>query len=110
MTENRLLLDKLSLVNGSWTKAPLNTMWSPQINIQSVEISEKRTEQMEVKMDSQSEVITWDFRSEQYGNYIFYFVQSSSARLKFSLTTTVKCSMYFEMFPFDSHICKLEVS
>ena len=61
-------------------------------------------------MDSQSEVITWDFDSDSEHHWTIYFVQSSSARMEFSLTTTVKCSMNFETFPFDSHICKLEVS
>ena len=109
-TEKRLLLKNSSFVNG-WINVPLNTIWSPQIDIQSVEVSEKRTtELIEVTMDSQSEVITWDFRSKKWGNIIHHFVQSSSATMKFSLTATVKCSMNFEMFPFDSHICKLEVS
>ena len=109
-TEKRLLLKNSSFVNG-WINVPLNTIWSPQIDIQSVEVSEKRTtELIDVTTDSQSEIITWDFDSDSEHHWTIYFVQSSSARMEFSLTTTVKCSMNFEMFPFDSHICKLEVS
>ena len=85
--------------------APL--AWSPQIDIRSVVVSESRNKELiEVKMDFQSEVNKWNW----YDQYINYLVQSFSAKMTFSLTTTVKCSMNFEMFPFDSHICKLEVS
>ena len=114
-TEKRLLLKNSSFVNG-WINVPLNTIWSPQIDIQSVEVSEKRTtELIDVTTDSQSGIITWDHlawdsSSKKYGNHITYFVQSSTVRMKFSLTTTVKCNFNFEMFPFDSHICKLGVS
>ena len=109
-TEKRLLWKISSLVDGL-TNVPLNTIWSPQIDIQSVEVSEKRTQElMEVIMDFQSEISKWEYRSKDWGNYDIYFVQSSSAKMKFFLTTTVKCSMNFRMFPFDSHICKLEVS
>ena len=109
-TERRLLLKNSSFANG-WINIPLNTIWSPQIDIQSVEVSEKRTtELIDVTTDSQSEIITWDFSRKIYGNDITYFVQSSTVRMKFSLTTTVKCNFNFEMFPFDSHICKLGVS
>ena len=114
-TEKRLLLKNSSFVNG-WINVPLNTIWSPQIDIQSVEVSEKRTtELIDVTTDSQSGTITWDHlawdsSSKKYGNHITYFVQSSTVRMKFSLTTTVKCNFNFQMFPFDSHICKLEVS
>ena len=109
-TEKRLLLKNSSFVNG-WINVPLNTIWSPQIDIQSVEVSEKRTtELIDVTTDSQSEIITWDFSRKIYGNDITYFVQSSTVQMKFSLTTTVKCNFDFQMFPFDSHICKLEVS
>ena len=109
-TERRLLLKNSSFANG-WINIPLNTIWSPQIDIQSVEVSEKRsTELINVATDSQPEVIIWDFSSKIYGNHITYFVQSSTVRMKFSLTTTVKCNFNFEMFPFDSHICKLGVS
>ena len=103
-SEKRLKLVNTSLVNG-WVKAPL--AWSPQIDIRSVAVSESRNKELiEVKMDSQSEVSKWNW----YDKYINYLVQSFSAKMKFSLTTTVKCSMNFDMFPFDSHICKLEVS
>ena len=114
-TERRLLLKNSSFANG-WINIPLNTIWSPQIDIQSVEVSEKRTtELIDVTTDSQSGIITWDHlawdsSSKKYGNHITYFVQSSTVRMKFSLTTTVKCNFNFEMFPFDSHICKLGVS
>ena len=114
-TDKRILLKNSSLVNG-WMDIPLNTIWSPQIDIQSVEVSEKRTtELIDVTTDSQSGIITWDHlawdsSSKKYGNHITYFVQSSTVRMKFSLTTTVKCNFNFEMFPFDSHICKLGVS
>ena len=114
-TERRLLLKNSSFANG-WINIPLNTIWSPQIDIQSVEVSEKRTtELIDVTTDSQSGIITWDHlawdsSSKKYGNHITYFVQSSTVRMKFSLTTTVKSNFNFEMFPFDSHICKLEVS
>ena len=109
-TEKRLLLKNSSFVNG-WINVPLNTIWSPQIDIKSVEVSEKRTtELIDVTTDSQSEIITWDFSHKIYGNDVTYFVQSSTVRMKFSLDTTVKCNFNFEMFPFDSHICKLGVS
>ena len=109
-SENRLKLLSSSLVDG-WMTVPSNTIWSPKIDIQSVEVSEKRTQElMEVIMDFQSEISKWEYRSKDWGNYDIYFVQSSSAKMKFFLTTTVKCSMNFQMFPFDSHICKLEVS
>ena len=109
-SENRLKLLSSSLVDG-WMTVPSNTIWSPKIDIQSVEVSEKRTQELiEVRTDSLSVVSQWDFRSKEWGNCMHYFMQSSSAKLKFSLTTTVKCSMNFQMFPFDSHICKLEVS
>ena len=109
-SENRLKLLSSSLVDG-WMTVPSNTIWSPKIDIQSVEVSEKRTQELiEVRTESYSEVSQWDFRSKKWDNYIHYFMQSSSAKMKFSLTTTVKCSMNFRMFPFDSHICKLEVS
>ena len=112
-TEKRLLLKNSSFVNG-WINVPLNTIWSPQIDIQSVEVSEKRTtELIDVTTDSQSEIITWDYSittNKQTTNKITYFVQSSTVRMKFSLDTTVKCNFNFEMFPFDSHICKLGVS
>ena len=107
--------NRLNFVNSShetgWVNIPLNNIWSPQIDIQSVEASEKRIQElMEVIMDFQSEISKWEYRSKDWGNYDIYFVQSSSAKMKFFLTTTVKCSMNFRMFPFDSHICKLEVS
>ena len=108
-TENRLLLKNSSFVNG-WINVPLNTIWSPQIDIQSIEVSDKKRTMELIQMDSQSEIITWDFDSDSEHHWTIYFVQSSSARMEFSLTTTVKCSMNFETFPFDSHICKLEVS
>ena len=109
-SENRLKLLSSSLVDG-WMTVPSNTIWSPKIDIQSVEVSEKRTQELiQVRMDSLSEVSQWDFRSKEWGNFMHNFKQSSSAKMKFFLTTTVKCSMNFRMFPFDSHICKLEVS
>ena len=119
-SENRLKLDNSSLTNG-WMNVQLNTVWSPQIDIQSVEVSEKRKQEiMEVKMDSQSQVSMWKLCRKRWNIKklcgsalpydIHYFMQSSSARMKFSLTTTVKCSMNFTMFPFDSHFCKLKVS
>ena len=108
-TEKRLLLKNSSFVNG-WINVPLNTIWSPQIDIQSIEVSDKKRTMELIQMDSQSEIITWDFDSDSEHHWTIYFVQSSSARMEFSLTTTVKCSMNFETFPFDSHICKLEVS
>ena len=108
-TDKRILLKNSSLVNG-WMDIPLNTIWSPQIDIQSIEVSDKKRTMELIQMDSQSEIITWDFDSDSEHHWTIYFVQSSSARIEFSLTTTVKCSMNFRMFPFDSHICKLEVS
>ena len=108
-TDKRILLKNSSLVNG-WMDIPMNTIWSPQIDIQSIEVSDKKRTMELIQMDSQSEIITWDFDSDSEHHWTIYFVQSSSARMEFSLTTTVKCSMNFEMFPFDSHICKLGVS
>ena len=96
-------------MNG-WINVPLNTIWSPQIDIQSIEVSDKKRTMELIEMDSQSEVIMWDFDSDSEHHWTIYFVQSSSARMEFSLTTTVKCNFNFEMFPFDSHICKLGVS
>ena len=110
-SETRLLLANSSLVNG-WLKTSNYHAWSPQIDIQSVVISVSwiKKHKIEVKMDYQSEASKWC----QYGcdliDLIYFFVQSSSVKMTFSLTTTVKCSMDFDMFPFDSHICKLVVS
>ena len=104
--EKRLKLVKSSrsLVNG-WMA--VSGIWVPQLDIRSVVVSESRKlERLDVAMDSQSEVSKWNW----YDKYINYLVQSFTAKMKFSLTTTVKCSMNFDMFPFDSHICKLEVS
>ena len=109
-SETRLLLANSSLVNG-WLKTSNYHAWSPQIDIKSVVISESWIKnKIEVEMDYQSEVSKWC----QYGcdliDLIYFLVQSSSAKMTFSLTTIVKCNMNFEMFPFDSHICKLKVS
>ena len=90
--------------------------WSPQIDIQSVLMREYRKQKpTEVKMDSQSKVSKW-YLKVMYGLIwtgewtTYYLIQSSTAKMTISLTTTVKCKMNFEMFPFDRHICKLEVS
>ena len=103
-SEKRLLLINSSLVNG-WVE--VYGAWFPQIDIRSVVVLESRKKKpIEVSMDSKSEVSKWiwDYLTS------YYLVQSFSAKMTFSLTTTIKCSMDFEMFPFDSHICKLEVS
>ena len=102
--EKRLKLVKSSLVNG-WIRASLG--WYPQIDIRSDVVSESRNENIfEVKMDSQSKISKWR-RSD---TDIQYLVQSLSAKMTISLTTTVRCGMSFGRFPFDSHTCKLEVS
>ena len=102
--EKRLKLVNSSLVDG-WMRAPLG--WYPKINIRSDKVSESRNENIfEVKMDSQSEISKWR-RSDID---IQYLVQSISAKMTVTLTTTVKCSMKLEMSPNDTHSCKLEVS
>ena len=35
---------------------------------------------------------------------------SNRAMKKFYLSTTIKCDMDFQNFPFDEHVCNLEVS
>ena len=38
------------------------------------------------------------------------YVTTTEAMKKFSLSTKIKCDMDFQNFPFDEHICYLEVS
>ena len=102
--EKRLKLVKSSrsLVNG-WMA--VSGIWVPQLDIRSVVVSESRKlERLDVAMDSQSEVSKWNWKDKDY-----FMVDSSFSKMKFFLTTTVKCSMSFEMFPFDSHGCKIKV-
>ena len=81
--------------------------WYPQINIRSDKVSESRNEnEFKVKMDSQSEISKWR-RSD---TDIHYLVQSLSAKMTVPWSTIVKCSMNLEMFPNNTHSCKLEVS
>ena len=102
--EKRLKLVNSSLVDG-WMRASLG--WYPQIGIRSDVVSESRNKDIfEVRMDSQSEISKWR-RSDID---IQYLVQSISAKMTVTLTTTVKCSMKLEMSPNDTHSCKLEVS
>ena len=101
-SEKRLLLKNSSLVNG-WIQTKAELVWSPKIVMHSDSaISESRTEElMEVEMDSQSLISKWNW----YNKYTNYLVQSFSAKMKFSLNTTVNCSR-----DFNNHICKIEVS
>ena len=104
-SEKRLLLRNSHLVNG-WIQTKPSLVWSPQIAIRSV-VSESRSEKLlEVKMDSQSVISEWNW----YNKYLIHLRQSFSAKMTTSLNMTVKCSMELEMFPSETHICKLEVS
>ena len=105
LSEKRLKLRNSSLVNG-WINARHHT-WYPQIDIRSVVSSESREHKLtEIKMDSHPEISKWNWHNTKFYN----LVQSFSAKRTFSLNTTVKCSMNLEMFPTESHICKIEVS
>ena len=91
--------------------------WSPKIDIQSLAVSgvkkqDRRVDdRLEVTKDSESVVSNWTASQEgEDGPFEYELVQSSLARKTFLLTATVKCSMSFVMFPFDSHVCNLTVS
>ena len=101
-SEKRLLFVNSTLAN-RWMNLPFSdVLWSPQLGIRSVMVLESwKLKLKHVGITSQSEVSKW---------YEHVLVQCSLAKMIFSLTTTVKCSMDFEMFPFDSHVCNLGVS
>ena len=76
------------------TKEEQKQIWSPQIILATNVKSE-------------------NMKKEEFAFYETPYVplaERISAIKKFHLSTTIKCDMDFQNFPFDEHICNLEVS
>ena len=86
--------DRLSIINGSQSiylsYADQKMLWAPEIVIGTNMVS----------------------RTMEQENFILKkdpFKDGALACKRFILSTTVKCEMDFQKFPFDKHICNLEV-
>ena len=71
-------------------------IWSPQIGIANNMVSETRN----------SEEVGF-FKKWGVENYLTLYL---TGKKTFKLSTTVKCDMVFQNFPFDDHVCEIEVS
>ena len=54
--------------------------------------------------------MVWKNKEEQEFGLMKNFLLTKLGIKKFYLSTTVKCDMDFQTFPFDRHVCNLEVS
>ena len=68
-----------------------NLFWFPQIDVADNMVSKNEQDEKIVLLRWNNNPIPWIIR-------------------KYYLTTTINCEMNFETFPFDKHVCNLEVS
>ena len=105
--ENRLKINMQGVPRQliSLSKEDQNHIWKPKIGIKSNVVSESREGNVlglfvdEVWCEIDEKIC----KEMKFGSWLV-------AYQKFSLSTTVKCEMDYQKFPFDKHVCNIEVN